>query len=590
MCGIFGAITQTGLTVENIKVIKETLFHRGPDGEGEIKFDMGRTGSLDLVHRRLSIIDLSKAASQPMSYDNGNFWIIYNGEIFNYKELKEELRLEGYQFKTNSDTEVALASYKKWGQNCVRYFNGDWAFCIYDTRKNILFLSRDRLGVKPLYYYYDKERFIFSSEIKVLFKLPFVIKEWNFDIVNLFILLGISDFSSATMYRNIYQLEPATNMVYDLNRRNFTNYKYWIPVFSQGKEKYNLAREKKYAGEIKEILEGAVRLRLRADVPVGTCLSGGIDSSIVTVFINNLIKKKSPEAESVGIVQNTFTAAYRGESIDEEKWARIITGFTNAHGKFIYPQGQDLKKDLNNLLTTHDEIFNSTSVYSQYRIMELASKYVKVVLDGQGSDELFGGYLGYKEYFLSSKNILKNLRRKIFPRLSKGMKKQLLLLIYRKKINFLEDVTAGKINLDFINEALTEKIPRHLNQALFLDETRYNLAQLLKYEDRNSMHFSIEARVPFTDYRLVEYVLNIPACYKIHNGWTKYILRKAVEDLLPQEIVWRKDKVGFSTPEKKWLLSIDEFKNFLRKFQIRDYNGNFFWWRLFNFYMLGENN
>lgn len=588
MCGIFGTITKKGLNAREISGVKESLRHRGPDGEGEVSFKLTSGSMLDLVHLRLSIIDLSQEASQPMSYGKDLLYIVYNGEIFNYIELKEELKGKGYEFRTESDTEVVLASYKEWGEACVNHFNGDWAFCIYDKSKDLLFFSRDRLGVKPLYYFQDEENFAFSSEIKAFFKLPFIKNEWNRSAVSTFTLLGVSDFSEETMYKGIYQVEPATNMLFDIKSGEVTHNKYWDPSFNPSSEKFDSQKEVKYKEDIRGLLEDAVRLRLRSDVPVGTCLSGGIDSSIVTALINNLVRKKCPDAASIGEKQKTFTAAYKGELIDEEKWAKVIIDSTGADGKFVYPTSEDLVKDLDDFMQSHDEMCLSTSMYAQYRVMKLASRDVKVVLDGQGADELFGGYSSYKGYnpknILDPKGIKGVFQRKVFPRLPESLKKKAAYASYWKKAGIVEEVVGSTIDFDAAASILSQRVPLGLNQALYMDETKYNLQQLLRYEDRNSMRFSVEARVPFTDYRLVEYALNIPASYKIHNGWTKYILRKAAEDLVPPEVVWRKDKIGFQTPEKKWLRDVHEFRYVLNKFNKSKYDGEYFWWRVFNFF------
>jgi len=573
MCGIFGTITEKGLDAREIERIKGSLRHRGPDDKGSVRFDAAPGGVLDLVHLRLSIIDLSEEASQPMSYDNGTLWIVYNGEVFNYVELKKELGAKGYKFSTKSDTEVVLASYKEWGEACVERFNGDWAFCIYDRTRNILFFSRDRLGVKPLYYYHDGKNLAFSSEIKALFALPFVKCEWDHDKIGTFALLGVSDFSGSTMYKGIYQVEPASNMRFDLGTKRLSApQKHWIPALGEDGGKFDPRKEKEYIRDIRDLLEDAVRIRLRSDVPVGTCLSGGIDSSMVTVLINNLIKKGDPDARSVGEKQKTFTAVYPGEDIDEEKWAEDIIDLTGADGKFVRPGPKDLENDLDDFISVHDELCRSTSMYAQYKVLQLASRHVKVVLDGQGADELFGGYLHYKKH-------VQKFGLSITPR-------WLLSLAYLSKKSVLEGVLKNRIDISSAADILKQKYPLGLARALYIDETKYNLQQLLRYEDRNSMHFGIEARVPFTDHRLVEYALGIPACYKIRNGWSKYILRKAAEGLLPEKIVWRRDKIGFETPEKEWLMNMDEFRYFLNKFGVNSYNGERFWWRMFNFQKL----
>ena len=572
MCGIFGALTTKGLKNSRMEKISELFSRRGPDDEGILNIEL-KSGKLQLLHRRLSIIDLSNKGHQPMSYNGGEIWITYNGEIYNYRELRNELRRKGHKFESETDTEVVLASYKEWGPDCVKYFNGDWAFCIYDKRNDKLFLSRDRLGVKPLYYCRDNENFAFSSKIKALFLLPCLKKEWNRNLVGLFVLFGISDFSSQTMFKNIYQLMPAHNMILDLPSAKMTVYKYWNVSFNKDRGRYSLGEERKHKANIRNILEDAVKLRLRADVNVGTCLSGGIDSSIVAVLINKFRKEKVKEADSVGNVQKTFTASYKGEKIDERKYVKVLAQYIKADSKFVFPSYVDLNRDLEMIGAVYDELVFSTSAYSQYRVMDLASNYVKVVLDGQGADELFGGYWS---------SFKKNAYRGMLP----YFKKFFLRTFYYDKIKILRRIF-GDFNLDTAEDIFVEKMAFGLNKQLFLDETKFNLPQLLRYEDRNSMNFSVEARVPFTDYRLVEYVLGMPSCYKIHKGWTKYILRLAFEDMLPSKIVWRRDKIGFETPEKKWLLQTEKFVSFLERYNLKQkYNGDHFYWRLFNFYFI----
>lgn len=592
MCGIFGAITKNGLKPEKLRDIKESLSHRGPDGEGLLNFILANGAKLDFMHLRLAIIDLSKEAAQPMSYASGELWIIYNGEIYNYKEIREELKLKGYRFNTQSDTEVILASYQEWQEECVRHFNGDWAFCIFDKQRKKIFLSRDRLAVKPLYYYSDGENFAFSSEIKALLRLDCVRKAWDYDTLGVFILLGIADFSSRTLYKDIFQLGAGENLSFDLVSHKIKLYRYWQPLLSDREDRYNLKEELRHKKDIRDILEDAVKIRLRADVGIGTCLSGGLDSSLVSVIINNLVKKDIPDALSVGKIQRTFSAIYPKDKINEEGWVKRILDFTKLDGKFIAPTQESFQQDLNDLIYLQDEPFYSTSVYSQYKVMQLASGHVKVVLDGQGADELFGGYPYYQEYLFNGnpnlKSLFKGIRRMGFLCAPDALRKSSFFILYRSKIKKMEECFNHGLNYEFIYSVLKDSVPGSLSKALYVDETKYNLQQLLKYEDRNSMRFGIESRVPFTDYRLVEYALNIPVAYKIHNGWAKYILRKAAEDLLPKETVWRRDKIAFQTPEIKWLVSDEGFRQFLLLKDIKHYNGDRFWWRLYNFFLLDK--
>jgi asparagine synthase (glutamine-hydrolysing) len=528
-----------------------------------------------------------------MSRD-GRVWIVFNGEIYNFKELRTELEDLGYRFQSESDTEVILAAYEEWDTECVLRFNGDWAFCIYDSARHRLFCSRDRLGVKPFYYFESPECLAFASEIKALFTLPFVPREWEPDLVATFVLCGVSDFSGATMYRWIRQLEPACNLLIDTRHLGMQVSRYWRPAFNPGSGQFRRSDEQRYAREVRELVEDAVRIRLRADVPVGSCLSGGIDSATIVAVIHGLVRRQVPDAAAVGDRQLTFTAAYKGEAIDEEHWARSIIQLTGADARFVYPSSEGLELEVNNLMAVQDEVFISTSVYAQYKVMQRASGQVKVLLDGQGADELFGGYPSYRDYqgirqVVASSHLRGALRRKLLRWAPHFMRKATVKTVYSRNIRLIERLLGRSFRLQTLMEVLDARLPSNLNEALFLDAMRFKLQQLLKYEDRNSQHFQVEARVPFTDHRLVEYVFNIPACYKLHHDWTKYILRRAFEGVIPRETSWRKDKIGFQTPERKWLCRIPAFVQFLKHHRIHAYNGDPFWWRVFNLHSLSRN-
>lgn len=599
MCGIAGIVTlnrplEIGLVIEMNKFMK----HRGPDDEGYIgiytkngnvyhlytKESQLKEGydivtfneQVDLLmgHRRLSIIDLSPTGHQPMSYDNRKLWIVYNGEVFNYKELREELKLKGYEFKTNTDTEVILASYKEWGESCVKYFNGDWAFAIYDKRKNIIFLSRDRFGIKPLYYFYDPSLkiFAFSSEIKALLNLPFINFSINKEKCFEFLVFGLSDHSKETMYKNIYQLEPGVNLILNLSSFKIKHYKYYELVYNPLLEPYNHKKSLSYADDIRYLLIDAVKIRLRADVPIGTCLSGGLDSSSIVIIVNKLFKEKGVAIEQIGECQKTFTASFPNEPIDESNFAKIIIRHTNAQGYFVYPEKSKFEEEIKKVMWHQEEPFGGLSVYAQFKVMEQASKHVKVILDGQGGDEVFGGYANYRSAFLSQlvkyfkpvrfvnelfgtfkmydysfkKTIiaLKSMPINLAPNTLKII---FYLLWKRRLINSVSVMLQE--NFAIPSDFILSFTP-NLNKVLYYYQIKYSLPHLLHYEDRNSMAFSIESRTPFTDYRLVDYVFSIPASYKYYRGWSKWLLRLAMRDLLPNEILWRRDKIGFAVSSK----------------------------------------
>jgi len=600
MCGISGLVNfHSSLEPNLIGAMTDALRHRGPDDEGYLSVDthdqmvsaVALSGSdsvptnmpaltdfaarsnLYLGHRRLAILDLSPAGHQPMQY-GGHLWITYNGEIYNYLELRQELQAEGYVFNTRTDTEVILAAYDCWGKECVTRFNGDWAFCILDTRQRELFLSRDRYGIKPLYFFHNTDYFAFASEIKSLLTLPFVPRLLNRENAFQYLTLHWKDHTEETLFADIGRLLPGHNMQVNLQTGNIKQWQYYSLAYCPELGEYDQRKAVACATQVREFLFDAVRLRLRADVPVGTCLSGGIDSSAIVAIMAKILG-----AEAHPIRQNTFTASFPGESIDESHFARLVVESTGATSHVVYPSRDGYWHALPKILYHQDEPFGGPSVYAQWEVMREAAKHVKVVLDGQAGDEVFAGYRDYRTSFLahllmerrlnslaieiwSAVKQTRGMKKKIeeikalpFSALSMRWKQQIYSFWYAQDIRLAQQ--ALRCNTQLALEDIGKKFTPHLNQLLFHYMTSYSLPYLLRGEDHNSMAHSIEARVPFTDYRLVDYVFSLPGIYKIHYGWTKWLLRLAIEDLLPPVITWRKDKIGFATPS--WASRRDEW-------------------------------
>ncbi|MBE8540573.1 asparagine synthase (glutamine-hydrolyzing) [Geoglobus acetivorans] len=609
MCGIAG-IAGKDLNKQWIFTMAESLKHRGPDDEGYLLVNTdkkifeergGRDSKIplkcieesvnfdvDLVlgHRRLSILDPTPAGHQPMKYEKDRVvWIVYNGEIYNYLEIKEELKRKGYEFKTDSDTEVVLAAYLEWGFDCVKKFNGMWAFVIYDPENNILFGSRDRFGIKPLYYTRGRNFFVFASEIKAILALPFIKRTVNESVLYDYLIFGVLEHTNETFFSGIYKLLPSHSFVYYIKKNELKIFKHYRLKYCSELSKFSEKEFKEYRDNVKSRIFRAIELRLRSDVPVGTCLSGGIDSSSIAVVINSILKRK--KVPQIGKKQKVFTAYYSGEPMDESKYAEKVVESIGAEWYRVAPTAEDLLKDLLDLVYYQEEPFISTSMYSQYRVMRLAKENgIKVLLDGQGGDELFAGYkIFYGAYFLDLlKNLkiwtlmkeLRNLRNS--PVDLKDLITQVSRIIFAKVIPSALKWTIVRrmypemkyINKDFLSKFKYRDYTREitstsLNEICYQWFTKHNLQQLLRYEDRNSMAHSIEARVPFSDdTELIEYVFMIPGTYKIHRGWSKFILREALSDLLPAEIKKRTDKVGFETPEKIWLSKMsDEIKKLI---------------------------
>jgi asparagine synthase (glutamine-hydrolysing) len=582
----------------------DVMRHRGPDDEGYVCIDTSSdsciqalgadscsvlrgkyrdledtditTSHVVLGHRRLAILDVSSKGHQPMSFDNDNLWITYNGEIFNYKELRRELQGSGCTFSSGTDTEVILAAYSKWGEDCVSRFNGQWAFCIYDKRKKKLFCSRDRFGIKPFYYWFDGAHFAFASEIKALLRIPFVKRELNKQLLFELFVFHMMHHSEESMYRGIYQLLPSHNLTFDPDRKDMSIKRYYELPYTEELGRYDERQACRYADDIRDLLIDSVRVRLISEVPVGSCLSGGLDSSSIVAIINRLLREGTIDERAIGKRQKTFTASFDNPCIDETGYAEEVIRHTGVESFFVYPTADGLWKELDNFLFSHDELCKNTNVYAGWVVMRLASRHVKVVLNGQGSDELFGGYPQYEPVYLA--DMIRRMRVKDLCRFFSGerkryglrrtfsdcamggylafapdsLKKFLFKERSRKQLKYIEHLL-GEVDRDASGlERMTERM-RSLNHLLYRDTTRDYLRELLKDDDRNAAAFSIENRVPFVDHRLVEYVSGIPSIYKMYRGWSKWLLRLAMRDLLPEKIVWRKDKIGFATPVESWI-------------------------------------
>jgi len=634
MCGIFGILANSLPQSITIKEALDSIRHRGPDDEGYVFFngldhsyiaasgndsspelkaryknvlDLDTSGyPLVLGNRRLAIIDLSLRGHQPLSYAEGDFWITYNGEIFNYRELRMELSTLGCSFISDTDTEVVLAAYSQWGEECVSRFNGQWAFCIYDRRKKRLFCSRDRFGIKPFYYWFDGEHFAFASEIKAVLKLPFVKKELNRPLIADFMLFHMHHHASESLYMGINQLLPSQNLIVDIREMNIQTNTYYSLYYSDEIGKYSNTQAMRYADDIRDILIDAVKIRLTSNVPVGSCLSGGLDSSSIVVIINKLLKEGGTAAEVMGKRQKTFTVCFDDPLVDEREYADEVINHTNVNGFFVHATAEKLWKELADFLFYQDGLCFMTNTYGGWEAMRLASYHVKVVLNGQGGDELFGGYSRYEELYFANmirerrfieyltclsktsrlhgftpcfKKALQSLYLALIP--SELVLKELKVYVFKKKNkpildsirNLLGDYYLDKEGPDRIIDRL-----RSFNHQLYCDLTEDYLPHLLHYDDRNASAFSIENRVPFVDHRLIQYVSDIPAIYKYYGGWSKWLLRLAMRDLLPDKILWRKEKIGFSTPVKAWMAhQFSPVPSLVSRYGLKEYGDHFLW-------------
>jgi asparagine synthase (glutamine-hydrolysing) len=541
MCGIAGQYCFDGGAPDKelLARMSDQLKHRGPDGMGtEVR------GCVGLVHRRLAIIDLSEDGLQPMTNEDKTLWLVYNGEIYNYVELREELIKQGHRFHSQSDTEVILHAYEEWGAGCLLRFNGMWAFALWDEKRGQLFCARDRFGIKPFYYTEINGSFLFASEIKALTAHPDVGKGPDDEILRTYLAWGVQDYSERTMFRGILQLKPAHAVIVSKDGP-CTPYRYWDVNINA--EILSDVSEKESGNRLLSLLREATRIHLRSDVTVGTCLSGGIDSSTIAVLINALIRQEAPA--SVGARQKTFSVVFTDERFDESRYIDEMVAATGVDARRTEPDPDQLWNDIDRLVWIQDEPFGSLSIYAQYCVMRLAHEDVKVVLDGQGADELLAGYLAYQESYI----------RGLIYSLQVGSALREIAGSLRHHGRFFGNAVIQLLTRRSRRRHLTVPIPRvdryegPLPEVLRRELVSTNLPALLHYEDRNSMAFSIESRVPYLDLRLVEYVASLPLDRKIHNGVTKKVLRDAVKGIVPESIRSRMDKMGFVTPEEVWM-------------------------------------
>lgn len=561
MCGIAGIVNLDKKSVEKslLEKMVDIQRHRGPDDTG-----IFLAKSAGLGHARLSIIDLSRDAHQPMPNEDADIFIVHNGEIYNYIELKAELERLGHRFKSKSDTEVILHAYEEWGERCLESFNGMWSFAILDVRKKMLFCARDRFGVKPFYYYADERIFVFASEIKSLLTHPMIKGEANDKAVFNYLSSGYGymDISDDTFFFRIKQLKPGHYIKLSLEDGGFSQDRYWD---LDPHKKFKAKSEGDVYKNFYDLFEDSVKLRLRSDVPLGVSLSGGLDSSSIACVAARLLKGHPLEA---------FSSCFDEREYDERRFIQPVLDKTKARPNFIFTKPRDLFSEIEDIIWHQDEPYSTLSIFPQWYVMKLArEKGVKVLLTGQGGDETLAGYHKYYFYLFADmlyslkwRSALKEIRNyenfnKIDHVFGPTFKIMLSYMAPRSLSRLFKNganVTPSYLNRDFAaassNRVSTEKkFDSILNNDLYNALKISPLPSLLHIDDRSSMAHSVESRSPFLDYRLVEYLFSLGPEYKIRDGFTKYILRMSLKGILPEEVRVRRDKMGFATPLEKWL-------------------------------------
>lgn len=567
MCGILGF--SGAKDHERLKKMTDSIFHRGPDDEAFSEHDHFSMG-----FRRLAIIDLTKSI-YPLQNESGTVFGANNGEIYNYQDVRAELESRGHKFSTESDTEVIIHGYEEWGEEVLNYLRGMFVCVIFDQEKDQLFIARDRLGIKPLYYAEVEGRIVFSSEIKALFAGFDIDRSPDEESVVKFLMARVHDDTKSTFFKNVKRLLPGHYMVID-SQSNYRIQKYWEPIYNPSFSISKPASE--YIEEFKSIFTEAVNLHLISDVPVGVTLSGGLDSSGITAMADHLYLNSNNDHINAGKQKMyAFSAVHPGETINEEEYIDEVVKATGVESIKIPSDIEKFWEDLDTWTYFQEEPVISGAPYAYYSVMREARKYVTVLLSGQGGDELLAGYLPYFMTYLQSAFA----NGKHFQAIQEMFAGRDLYSKYffeklGRKFSKKNYLTPGSMvnsvgvdtNYNFTNY-------KNLNERLFNDVTSLTTPSLLRYEDKNSMANSLESRVPFFDHVVVEYIFNLPIEMKLKNGWTRYIYREAMKGIIPEKNRLRRSKVGFTNPEWEWIERKQD--NFIEIFNSETFKSRKFW-------------
>ncbi len=563
MCGIAGIISSHPVEFATIKNMTDVIRHRGPDAEGYLISDKGVEGiginanrvkcevSLAFGHRRLAIIDLKASSNQPFCYLN-RYWIVYNGEIYNYKDLRKQLIDRGYEFRTESDTEIIPAAYAEWGSGCVEKFNGMWSFVIYDELLNRIFISRDRFGIKPLYYYNRPGLFVFASEIKALLQHNQIKSEENIQYCLDYYQNGAMEYKKETAFNNIFRFPFASyfeGSIKDLTRMENNLHRYWTlqdthSTGNNGHKEYDKNRT-----DYARLIEDAVRLRLQADVDVAVTLSGGIDSSTIAHFCRQSNENGHNKIESFSSV---YTSTEE-KACDESDFINIISSHLGIKNNKITPDVKKFVDEHKKMIHAMDCPPDSICMAGWFTYKLLGQSGIKVNLEGQGADELLAGYRRYKTRYYASVSMIRTILSMIKNEPANLFS---LNIISGYMINILAKILSPRLLKRILSRTGYTADLTVSCETMMRQDFTHELVNLLKYADTESMYNSIETRFPYMDYRLVELLVSVPIEHKITNGWSKYLARDAFRHILPASINWRRDKMGWPVPDSYWLRQI----------------------------------
>ena len=554
MCGIFGAINFK-LDIDLAKTCLDTIIHRGPDSEG-----LWQENGVTLGHRRLAILDLSDKGRQPMAYADGRYMLVFNGEIYNFIEIRKELETLGYKFSSDADSEVILAGYDKWGMDCVKKFNGMWSFALYDREAQKLFLSRDRYGVKPLYYTVLDEKnnaYAFGSEMKTLMPL---IKEphVNEEIVRDPSRIVYYESTDECVVREIKRFPAGCNGIIDENGLTISRYYNTLDNIREVPDSYDEQVEM-----MRELFLDACKIRMRSDVTIGTALSGGLDSSATICAMAHLSKNSSERMSDDW--QHAYVATFPGTTMDESIYAKEVTDFLNIGSTFVEIDPLKAIDRLDDFVFKFEDVYLTSPIPMMLLYGALRENGTIVTIDGHGADELFGGYTFDFIHALSDaktkeeRDMILTAYIDSFPHdesnIGMNSSKNKVYFNYIKrniKNKIKKSSTASYMKVRAENDSRYKSFDS-LNKILYASSHETILPTLLRNYDRYSMASSVEIRMPFMDYRIVEFAMSIGFRSKLHGGYSKSIIRDAMAPYMPQNIAYRKTKIGFNTPIVEWM-------------------------------------
>jgi len=574
MCGIIGEISIEKIDIEKFIEMRDELKHRGPDDAG---LYVNEKGNVALGHRRLSIIDLTSSGRQPMTNEDNNLWLTFNGEIYNYRELREEL-IKSHEFKSKTDSEVIIHAYEQWGVDSLKKLRGMFAFAIWDKKTNKLFLTRDRIGIKPLYYYFDNNKFIFSSELKSIIKDKKIRRKINPTALKYYFTYRYIP-SPYSIWQGIYKLPPAHYLIYENNKYSIK--RYWDLKLENKAPNVNLIVE-----DIQKLLENSINNHLISDVPVGVLLSGGLDSSIITA-IGSKVKEDLL----------SFSIGFEPQKYSELQYSRMVSNKFKTKNTEKILSASKIPHLLDQILYYYDEPLGDSSVFPTFFLMETVSKEVKVTLSGDGGDEIFAGYNWYSDFdvyerfevfswiFKTAYSVISKLSDKFDNELLKilkyrlkrfsvdGLERYRMIMAPRFEESEIKELFSNryyeKIDVDNIIENYAKNDPMNVKDLQLLDLHTFLVDDILVKVDRASMANSLEVRVPFLDHHVVEYVMSLDSKVLFKNKEKKYLLKKIATSLLPTDITYRKKK-GFSAPIDKLGLIDDNIHVLNDPYSVKD--------------------